>query len=64
MGNDCYISLYPLHIDLVQPLVSGPRHVHELMFSKLPTFSVTFNGRYLALILVCVSHTKYTYLGC
>ena len=44
--------------------LTGPRHVHELMFSKLPTFSVTFNGRYLALILVCVSHTKYTYLGC
>ncbi len=39
-------------------------HVHELMFSELPCFSVTFNGRYLARILVYVSHTKHIYLGC
>ena len=44
--------------------LTGPQHVHELMFSKLPCFSVTFNGRYLAWILVYVSHTKHTYLVC
>ena len=43
---------------------TGPQRVHELMFSELPCFSVTFNGRYLARILVYVSHTKHTYLGC
>ena len=41
-----------------------PQHVHELMFIKLPCFSVTFNGRYLAWILIYVSHTKHTCLGC
>ena len=44
--------------------LTGPQHVHELMFSKLPCFSVTFNGRCLAWILVYVSHTKHTYLVC
>ena len=44
--------------------LTGPQRVHELMFSELPCFSVTFNGRYLARMLVYVSHTKHTYLGC
>ena len=44
--------------------LTGPQRVHELMFSELPCFSVTFNGRYLARILVYVSHTKHTCLGC
>ena len=38
--------------------LTGPRHVHELMFSKLPCFSVAFNGRHLAWIIVYVSHTS------
>ena len=46
------------------PSLTGPQRVHELMFSELTCFSVTFNGRYLARILVYVSHTKHTYLGC
>ena len=67
MGHDRYVTFYPLHFDLVQPLagsLTGPQRVHELMFSELPCFSVTFNGRYLARILVYVSHTKHTCLGC
>ena len=44
--------------------LTGPQRVHELIFSELTCFSVTFNGRYLARILVYVSHTKHTYLVC
>ena len=38
---------------------SPARHAHELMFSKLPCFSVALNGRCLAWILVYSSHTKH-----
>ena len=64
MGHDRYITFYPLHFDLDNPSHTGPQRVHELIFSELTCFSVTFNGRYLARILVYVSHTKHTCLGC
>ena len=46
------------------PSLTGPQRVHELIISELTCFSVTFNGRHLAWILVYGSHTKHTYLGC
>ena len=44
--------------------LSGPRHVHELMFTKLPCFSMAEYGQYLAWILAYVSHTKHACRGC
>ena len=66
MAHGIYVTFYPLHIDLAQPLspLSGRRHVHELMFSKLPCFIMAEHGRFLAWILAYVSHTKHTCLGC
>ena len=44
--------------------LTDPRHVHELMFSKLPCFSMAEHGRFLAWILAYTSHTKHTCLEC
>ena len=60
-----YHGSRPLHYFLTvtfQPRttpLTDPRHEHELMFSKLPCFSMAEHGRYLAWILAYVSHTKH-----